>query len=79
MGEQSVFIWLLIIVIFVLIAIFSYTKIKRHRVLEHERRKKIFEYIKEHPGEHFRGIQKALNLEVGVIGHHINKLVIRPQ
>jgi len=70
----SSFIWLLIFVIILLIALFSYTKIKRHRILEHERREMIYNYIKAHPGEHFRGVQRALNLEVGVIGHHINKL-----
>jgi predicted transcriptional regulator len=42
--------------------------------LQHERRVKIFDYVNENPGEHFRAIQKALDLEVGVLAHHINKL-----
>jgi DNA-binding MarR family transcriptional regulator len=64
----------LIILIGVLLPVFLYSKIKRHKLLEHQRREMIYNYVQEHPGEHFRGIQKALNLEVGVIAHHINKL-----
>ncbi|WP_455392718.1 winged helix-turn-helix transcriptional regulator, partial [[Eubacterium] cellulosolvens] len=63
-----------IITILILISLFLYTTIKRHRVLEHQRREMIYGYVKEHPGEHFRAIQKALSLEVGVLAHHINKL-----
>jgi predicted transcriptional regulator/uncharacterized protein YegL len=63
-----------IMLIAVIISIFFYSRIKRNRLLEQKRREMIFNYIKEHPGEHFRGIQKTLNLEVGVVGHHINIL-----
>ncbi|MCK4717393.1 MAG: VWA domain-containing protein, partial [Thermoplasmata archaeon] len=55
-------------------AIVGYSKIERHRLLEHERREMIYNYIHEKPGEHFRGVEKALGLEVGVLTHHINKL-----
>jgi predicted transcriptional regulator/uncharacterized protein YegL len=63
-----------IMLIAVIISIFFYSRIKRNRLLEQKRREMIFNYIKEHPGEHFRGIQKELKLEVGVVGHHINIL-----
>jgi DNA-binding MarR family transcriptional regulator len=65
---------LFLIIIIILISLFMYTKIKRYRVLEHQRREMIYSYVKEHPGEHFRGIQKVLGLEVGTLAHHINKL-----
>jgi DNA-binding MarR family transcriptional regulator len=64
----------IIVVIVILLSIFIFSKLKRHRLLEHQRREMIVNYVTEHPGEHFRGIQKALQLEVGVIAHHINKL-----
>jgi uncharacterized protein YegL/DNA-binding MarR family transcriptional regulator len=63
-----------IIVILLTIIIFAYTRIKHHKVLEQKRREMIYNYIKENPGEHFRGIQKALGLESGVVGHHVNIL-----
>jgi DNA-binding MarR family transcriptional regulator len=63
-----------VIWIFIIISLFIYTRIKRNRLLEQKRREMIFNYIKENPGEHFRGIQKALGLEVGVVAHHINIL-----
>ena len=75
-GENSylIFVVLLIVVIIILLTFFAYTKIKRNRLLENQRREMIFDYIKAHPGEHFRGIQKALNLEVGLVTYHLNKL-----
>jgi DNA-binding MarR family transcriptional regulator len=66
--------WIIIIIIILLLSMFIYTKIRRSRLLEHQRREQIFNYVKENPGQHFRGIQKALGFEVGVLGHHINKL-----
>ena len=75
-GENSylLFLVLFIIVIIILLAFFAYAKIKRNSLLQNQRREMIFDYVKAHPGEHFRGIQKALNLEVGVVTYHINKL-----
>ena len=56
------------------LAIVGYTKIQRYRLLEQEKREMIYNHIQEHPGEHFRAIQRALGMEVGVLSHHINKL-----
>ncbi|MCK5560590.1 MAG: winged helix-turn-helix transcriptional regulator, partial [Thermoplasmata archaeon] len=72
-GWQNILI-LLIVTILILISLFLYSTLKRHRLLKHQRREMIYGYVKENPGEHFRGIQKALGLEVGVLAHHINKL-----
>ena len=65
---------IVIFFVFLLIPVFLYSKIRRDKLLEQKTREAIFNYIQENPGEHFRGIQKALNLEVGVMAHHINKL-----
>ncbi len=65
---------LIVIIIIIVIGIVAYTRIRQKRLLDHERREKIFNYIKENPGEHFRGIQKTLGLEVGVIAYHLNTL-----
>jgi DNA-binding MarR family transcriptional regulator len=72
--EENLGILIVLMIIILLVSLFSYSKIKRHKLLQHQRRELIFNYVKENPGEHFRGIQKALNLEVGVLAHHINKL-----
>jgi DNA-binding MarR family transcriptional regulator len=72
--EEYPFIWIIIVIIIFLLSMFLYTKIKRHKLLQHQRREMIFNHVKESPGDHFRGIQKALGLEVGVLAHHINKL-----
>jgi predicted transcriptional regulator len=71
---QSPFAMIFVVIIILLITIFLYSKIKRHRLLQHERREKIYNFINENPGEHFRAIQKKLELQVGVLAHHINKL-----
>ena len=34
----------------------------------------IYNYIKEHPGDHFGSIMNELNLEVGTLSYHVNKL-----
>jgi predicted transcriptional regulator len=51
-----------------------YTTIKRHRLLENQRREAIYNYIKENPGDHFRSIMNELSLEVGTLSYHMNKL-----
>lgn len=37
-------------------------------------RDKILDYIKSYPGNHFRAIQRALNLSLGVLQYHISVL-----
>jgi uncharacterized protein YegL/DNA-binding MarR family transcriptional regulator len=65
---------IIFLIILLLIPVFLYSKIRRDKLLEQKTREAIFNYIQENPGEHFRGIQKALDLEVGVMAHHVNKL-----
>ncbi len=75
-SESSMCALLIFIVIITLIVVglAAYTRIRQKRLLDHKRREKIYNYIKENPGEHFRGIQKTLGLEVGVIAYHLNTL-----
>lgn len=65
---------IVLLLIGTVMAILAYTKIQKYRLLEQEKREQIFHYIEEHPGAHFRAIQRALGMEVGVLSHHINKL-----
>jgi predicted transcriptional regulator len=62
------------IVIIILIVVFFYTKMHRDRVLEHKTRDKIYSYITAHPGIHYRGVMQDLNLNMGVLSHHLNML-----
>lgn len=71
---------LIILVVIVVIAtlvmlfIFGYSRIRRDQLLEQENRKKIYEKILEDPSIHFRALQRAVGLEVGVLSHHLNVL-----
>jgi len=42
---------------------------------EIENRKQIFEYIKSHPGNHLREIQRKLNIPLGTLEYHLRYLV----
>jgi len=42
--------------------------------LEIESRRRIFEHISSHPGDHMREVQRALELPMGLLGHHLNYL-----
>ncbi|MGA1792406.1 MAG: winged helix-turn-helix transcriptional regulator, partial [Thermoplasmatota archaeon] len=71
---------LIILVLFIVIPvvigliIFGYSRIRREDLLNQENRKKIYDHIMNNPGEHFRGLQRAVDLEVGVLSHHLNVL-----
>ena len=67
-------IFIIIPIVLAIVGIAAYTKIKRSKLLEQKRREQIFKYVNENPGEHFRAIQRALDLEIGTVSHHINKL-----
>ncbi len=73
-SNLSSFSLLILLLVGTALAIIGYAKIQKYRLLEQERREMIYNYVQEHPGEHFRAIQRALGLEVGVLSHHLNKL-----
>jgi DNA-binding MarR family transcriptional regulator/5-hydroxyisourate hydrolase-like protein (transthyretin family) len=64
---------IVIIIVFV-ISLIMYTKIKREKLLKNALRKRIFDYIRENPGKHYRAILNDLNLSMGVLTYHINRL-----
>ena len=42
--------------------------------LELESRRRIYERIRSHPGDHMREVQRALDMPMGLLGHHLNYL-----
>ncbi|MFW3146443.1 MAG: helix-turn-helix domain-containing protein [Thermoplasmatota archaeon] len=61
-----------VIVIGIIIGIYS--KIRRDRILDHETRQRIVDYLRENPGAYYSQIRKDLDLAHGVLTHHINIL-----
>ncbi len=51
-----------------------YSKIKRDNLLKHAVRRRIHEYVKENPGAHYRAILDDLELSMGVLTYHLNRL-----
>ncbi|MGA1848626.1 MAG: VWA domain-containing protein [Thermoplasmatota archaeon] len=77
-GAASLFLFGPVAILVVLgvlgLIIFAYTRIRREDLLNQENRKRIYEFITDNPGEHFRALQRAVDLEVGVLSHHLNVL-----
>jgi predicted transcriptional regulator len=65
---------IMIITIVLIISLIMYSKIRKEKLLNNAIRNRIFEYVKENPGKHYRGILKDLNLPMGVLSYHINRL-----
>lgn len=61
-------------VIILIVIIFVYTKMRRDRLLEHDKRNKIYEYINHNPGTHYRALMNDLGLHMGTLTHHLNML-----
>ena len=61
-------------IVILLVIIFVYTKMRREQLLEHRVRANIYDYINRNPGVHYRGIMSDLNLQMGVLTHHLNML-----
>ena len=60
-------------IILIVIAL-AYTKMKHDELLNHAMRKKIYDHIVKHEGQHFRNIMTDLDMPSGVLTHHINML-----
>ncbi len=60
--------------ILLLIGFVIYTRLKEDDLLKQKNRKKIYDHIMDNPGDHFREIQRAVDLEVGTLSHHLNIL-----
>ncbi|MCK5773724.1 MAG: VWA domain-containing protein [Thermoplasmata archaeon] len=66
--------FIVVIIALLIIGIVGYSRLKAKDLLDQENRKKIYEYIMENPGDHFREVQREMELEVGVLSHHVNIL-----
>lgn len=55
-------------------ALVMYSKIKKENLLRHAVRGHIYEYVKEKPGQHYRAILNDLDLTMGVLTYHLNRL-----
>jgi predicted transcriptional regulator len=64
----------LILTIALILSLVMYSKIRRENLLKNAIRKRIFDYIKQNPGKHYRAILNALNLPMGVLSYHLNQL-----
>jgi len=64
----------MLITIIIIITLTMYSKIKRENLLNNAIRNRIYQHIKENPGKHYRAILKDLDLPMGVLTYHINRL-----
>ncbi|MGA1872581.1 MAG: winged helix-turn-helix transcriptional regulator [Thermoplasmatota archaeon] len=51
-----------------------YSKLRPEHLLNNRLRKRIYVYVQNHPGEHFRSILTHLNLTNGTLAHHLYTL-----
>lgn len=65
---------LMLLIIILVISLSMYSKIKRENLLNNAIRNRIYQHIKDNPGKHYRAILKDLNLPMGVLTYHINRL-----
>jgi DNA-binding MarR family transcriptional regulator len=63
-----------VMAIIVIASMVMYSKIKRDNLLKHAVRKRIHEYVDENPGAHYRAILDELELSMGVLTYHLNRL-----
>ena len=48
--------------------------LREQKIVETEKRRSIYEYIGEHPGEHYRRIKRQLDIAGGTLRHHLRRL-----
>jgi DNA-binding MarR family transcriptional regulator len=60
--------------VILLIGMGIYSKIRKDRILDHETRQHIVDYLKKNPGAYYSQMRKELDLAHGVLTHHINML-----
>ncbi|UCC93821.1 MAG: winged helix-turn-helix transcriptional regulator, partial [Thermoplasmata archaeon] len=63
-----------VLTIVIITSIVLYSKIKRENLLRHAVRKRIHDYVEENPGAHYRAILDDLDLSMGVLTYHLNRL-----
>ncbi|RLF68915.1 MAG: hypothetical protein DRN57_02530 [Thermoplasmata archaeon] len=63
-----------VLLILIIVGALIFSRLREDELLKQKNRKKIYEHIMNHPGDHFRAIQRAVGLEVGTLSHHMNIL-----
>ena len=63
-----------VLTIVIITSMVMYSKIKRENLLKHAVRKHIHDYVKDNPGAHYRAILDDLELSMGVLTYHLNRL-----
>jgi len=51
-----------------------YSRIKKEKVFEHERRQHLYQLVGNHPGVSFKHLKKMMELENGTLRHHLSTL-----
>jgi predicted transcriptional regulator len=51
-----------------------YMRVRRDKVLENFLRGRIYEYVRQHPGAHFRMIISGVKLSIGAVRYHLEVL-----
>jgi DNA-binding MarR family transcriptional regulator len=64
----------MIVTIALIISIVMYSKIKKENLLKNAQRKRIMDYITENPGIHYRAILTGLDIPMGSLTYHLNRL-----
>ncbi|UCG69196.1 MAG: winged helix-turn-helix transcriptional regulator [Thermoplasmata archaeon] len=64
----------ILVTIALIISLIMYSKIKRENLLKNAIRRRILDHVKENPGKHYRAILSDLDLPMGVLTYHLNRL-----
>ena len=51
-----------------------FTRMSLDQALEHPRRRRIFDYVRHHPGANFREVGRNTGIAAGTVRHHLNVL-----
>ncbi len=70
----SLFLIIIVAVVVFILIIGFYSKLKKDKMLDHETRQKLVDYLRENPGAHYSAMLKDLDLAHGVLTHHLNML-----
>jgi len=74
LSPMIIMVAIVVVIVVVGLMIWGFTRLREEDLLKQKNRRAIYDHIIANPGEHFRGIQKAVDLEVGVLSHHMNVL-----
>ncbi|UCG68489.1 MAG: carboxypeptidase regulatory-like domain-containing protein [Thermoplasmata archaeon] len=64
----------IIITLILVASLVLYSTIKKQNLLKNAVRKRLIDYIRDNPGKHYRAILNDLDLQIGVLSYHLNRL-----